>query len=188
MTFIQYTGFKLSAFFRITIYSGSERIVLLIPFLGVVIKFPKSRKGSRINLAEWIFWRKYRNPFCQETLFSFRLPSLKEKCFYWINVQRLAYQPCDMDPDEFLIKTSILTRRMAEYDLHHFKVPANFCYDKNGRLKMLDYGHVQTRQVIKAYGYRLYTGFDKNIRQTIDDLMELIDALEGIRDIQLKKK
>jgi len=188
MNFICQLFSRFFALFNIKIYSGEDRIVFLFPFLGIVIKFPKSEKGSRTNFQEWRFWKRKRNIFCQPTYFAFKFKTLNSKKTFWICVQKLSHQLCDMDPEEFFIKLSILTRRMSESDGHHFNKPNNFCYDRNGRLKMLDYGSRQTQKVISKCGERVYCDFDRNRKQTFEDLVALIEALEGIRDVSQSHK
>lgn len=172
---------RLCAFLRITYTCGKDRIVLAIGFLGIVIKFPKTKLGNRVNFGEWYFWKKTQHVFCQPTFFCFGLYGLSQKKRYWITIQKLGYRSCESDPEEFAIKCSILTRRATETDSHHFHTPTNFFFDKNKKLVMIDYGSRQTRRIIKSYGTKIHKDFDENIRCTFDDLVKLIDTLDSIR-------
>lgn len=172
---------RICAFLKVSYACGEHRIVLVLGFLGIVIKFPKSKRGNRYNFGEWWFWKKHHHPFCQPCLFCFRLPNLKQNEKIWVVIQQIGYRPCKSDPEEFNIKCSILSRRATESDGHHFEQPSNFFFNKAGRLVMADYGSVQTQRVIKAYGQKIHTDFNENIRCTFDDLVKLIETLDGIR-------
>jgi hypothetical protein len=149
--------------------------------MGIVIKFPKTKGGSRVNFGEWYFWQKTKHVFCQPTLLCFGLYGLGQKKRFWITIQKIGHRQCDSDPEEFKIKCSILSRRATEYDDHHFQNPHNFFFDKNNKLVMVDYGSRQTRRVIKSHGKKIHEAFDENIRCTFEDLVKMIEALEGIR-------
>jgi len=171
---------KLCELLKVSYSSGEDRIVLALGFMGIVIKFPKTKVGSRTNFGEWYFWQKTKHVFCQPTLFCFGLHGLGQKKRFWITIQKLGYRQCDSDPEEFKIKCSILTRRATEYDDHHFQNPHNFFFDGKNKLVMVDYGSRQTRRVIKSHGTKIHESFDEKIRCNFDDLVKMIEALEGI--------
>lgn len=176
------------AFFNVTISSGKDRLVFIIPFLGMVIKFPKSEKGSRTNFQEWRFWKRKHNIFCQPTFRAFGFKVSNNGKRFWISMQKMGNQICNMDQEQFFIKISMLTKRVSESDGHHFEKPTNFCYDKKGHLKMLDYGDRKTQRVINLFGETIYRDFDKSKIQTFDDLVELIEKFEAIRESVQKHK
>ncbi len=172
---------KICRALKISLVSGKDRVVLVLGFLGIAIKFPKTKEGNRANFGELYFWKKTHHAFCQPTLLCIGLYGLNHKKRQWINIQKAGYRACESDPDEFKIKCSILTRRVSETDDHHFKEPANFFFNRNDKLVTVDYGSRQTRRVIQACGLKIHFGFDEKIRCTFDDLVNLIETLEGIR-------
>ena len=52
-----------------------------------------------------------------------------------------------------------LTGGGALKDGHHFENKNNFCLDKGGNLKILDYGAPKTEEVILKYGRAIMDGF-----------------------------
>jgi len=168
------------------------------PNLGFVVKIPKSSEQSKRNFNEWLFWNKHCNPFCVPTLFCFYLRGLNDNRKYWISIQKIPARLIELSEDEqtredeineFRRKIQIITRLESQRDDHHFKAPENFGFNENNQLVMFDYGHVQTRRVIKEFGEKIHQTFDENIKFTEEDLERLIDTLIHIQmDDQKHKK
>ncbi|MDP2951553.1 MAG: hypothetical protein Q8N55_04170, partial [bacterium] len=98
-------------------------------------------KGLRDNWLEWIFYLKYRHPFLQPTYFS--LAGL-------INIQRTA--SCLNKKDLWHKFITVNKEAVWEGGSHYFDNPANFCWDKHGFLKTVDYGSPSVQGVIKKTG------------------------------------
>ncbi len=157
------------------IKKGKNRIVLIFPALGFALKFPNIHfiRAARqlftygfhnpfpgeINrsLTEHLFkgigdnWREFRfyftrhHPFCLPTYFSL---------FGLCNIQR-AGKPCRLGMQELWNEIHSITAGEAFQDAHHFSNPLNFCHVGN-HLKILDYGHLKTQEIIEKFGSQLY--------------------------------
>jgi hypothetical protein len=175
---------------------GTTRIVIIIPFLGIVIKiarinllqgfhclfiFPlkcaiKNRsfkkvppyffrqlivfdsrvlysfrnllfRGTNANWQEFWFYLKTRHILLQPTYFSF---------FGLFNIQKIAFRPLITKSDCDLQFHAITPKARG----HHFENANNFCLDKDNKLKFLDYGDKEVREVVISAGDIIYQEFD----------------------------
>jgi hypothetical protein len=104
-------------------------------------------RGINANWQEFWFYLKNRHPLLQPTYFSF---------FGLFNIQRIAYKPL-ITKSECGCQFIILAPRTLT---HGFESAANFCLDKNDKLKFLDYGDEKIRKVIISDGDKIYQQFD----------------------------
>ena len=155
---------------------GKNRFVLVFPAAGVALKFPivhllraarqffsygfqdpypgevtKSLtehlvKGIGDNWREFRFYLQTRHPFCQPTYFSF---------FGLLNLQQAAH-PCRLSAQDLWSEIHAVTAGEAFKDAHHFSNPQNFCHDRSQRLKIIDYGHPTTAEIVQQYGTQLH--------------------------------
>ena len=155
---------------------GKNRFVLVFPTAGIAIKFPiihvfravrqffsygfhnpypgditKSLtehlvKGIGDNWREFRFYIDHRHPFCQPTYFSL---------FGLFNLQRVTH-PCRLSTQDLWSEIHDVTAGEAFKDAHHFSNPQNFSHDKSEHLKLIDYGHPMTIEIVQKYGQELY--------------------------------
>lgn len=105
--------------------------------------------GMMANWKEFLFFCKARNSFLQPTYFSF---------FGFINIQKMG-KLCVIKTGDLWQQLDEITNKEARRDHHHFRNPSNFCLDKKGKLRILDYGSGQTREVITKYGQKIQESF-----------------------------
>ena len=169
-------------------HKGQNRWVAVFPKAGVVVKFPIvylkvvlealtvdlwrfGWRGFKANwdtpmeayggFRSWLFkglaanWMEFwlyvttRNPFLQPTYFSL---------FGLVNVQRYG-TPCPLKYVDVWCQLCELTNDQVWDDGHHFSNTQNFTFD-GGVLRMLDYGSIKTRKVIRLYGEKIAQQFD----------------------------
>ncbi len=145
---------------------GENKKVFLVPSNNFVVKLPIDKAGSEHNFGEWNFFSKTRglnfNLFLQPTFFSFR--HFDDNGDYsWINIQQIGFRPCLIDNDDFTCQMLRLTNFEANNDQHHFYRKENFFFDKNGRLKIVDYGSLMTQEIVRKYGQKIYESFDEKL-------------------------
>jgi len=154
---------------------GKNRFVIVFPKLGIAVKLPlvhairaardfltygfkppfpgeynKSLtehlfKGMGDNWREFTYYLRTRHPFLHETYFSL---------FGLFNIQR-AGVPCGRSMQELWTEIDSLTSGDAFADAHHFANVSNFCH-VGDHLKIIDYGHPKTQEIIDKYGSKLY--------------------------------
>lgn len=113
--------------------------------------------GLMSNWHEFIFSIKNRkNTFITRTYFSF---------FGLINIQKRGKE-FEMDPSEFKLKIEDILRVAGilddcDYwkDSHTMNNPKNFCKDKNGKLRILDYGNIRMHKFLKEHGKLIQNNF-----------------------------
>ncbi|MFH0846377.1 MAG: hypothetical protein V1851_03210 [Patescibacteria group bacterium] len=106
--------------------------------------------GLVSNWQEFLFWRKYKNIFCEPTYYSL---------FGLINIQRVSYPYDKIDRKSFWIKMQE-TPGYDRDDGHHFSNPKNFGIRKK-QILIVDYGNPITQRVILKYGENITEHFSK---------------------------
>jgi hypothetical protein len=174
----------------VDIKRGQDRLVLVLPALKIAVKFPIIHlflalrdfkhfsqewgalkkylmfpieteaglkgylsRGVLSNWNEFWFYLKTRNPFLQPTYFSF---------FGFLNIQKCD-EPCQSSDDNLWRQFIEIAGNSICQDPHHFYNHQNFCVYKN-RLRMLDYGNRQVRDIITRHGTEIYEKFDVMIK------------------------
>ena len=163
----------------ISFAKGKDRFVILLPFLGIVIKISHTQDGKMHSIREWLFYKKHRNPFVQPTYFAFCFAPLKSesRC---VSIQKIHFRPCKVASNDFYTQLLVLTKGEAWGDCHHFENPENFCFTKKGELRMSDFGSVKTRRIIKKYGAHISRSFDEHVHYSEDDLSRIVESLEHV--------
>jgi len=163
---------------------GQSKIVFLLPSSDCVIKFPVGKHGSEHNFGEWNFYQKTKglpfNHFLQPTLFSFKDDS-EEGNDFRINIQKIGYRACSMDPGDFTRQMLALTELEADNDQHHFYKQENFFFDRTGKLRIVDYGSIITQEIIRKYGEKIYHQFDEHRTFSDSEKKEIDDRLVNSR-------
>lgn len=166
---------------------GTWRIVLLIPALGIAIKFPriywrkswgtiklitikrsKSWKAllgktlySELSLKQWMLRGIGENwrefLFYRKTKHLFCEPTYFS-LFGLINLQKFG-TACLMNDYDFFIHLIILTNGKVWRSPHHFSNSGNFAFTK-GKLTILDYGNLKVQEVVSEYGQKIWEEFD----------------------------
>ncbi|KKR53031.1 MAG: hypothetical protein UT91_C0035G0003 [Parcubacteria group bacterium GW2011_GWA2_40_23] len=166
---------------------GSWRLVLALPNLGIVIKFPfplcnignvfifwrcagapKSFKGINYLVRGIVkcFWKAFQINWHEFTYYrQSRHPILQPTHFSFLglfNIQRYGL-PCRTDNWNLPMQIDIITNdKIKEYcDPHHFQAQYNFNL-VGGKLHIHDYGDVQTQQALDHFADILYEDFDPN--------------------------
>jgi len=166
------------------IKKSRNRIVLVFPCLGIVIKLPFIHFVSGINDFLWSIkdghfrWRWNSNiesmESFKELLFKGILYNWREYLFFikyrhpfttptyfsffgFLNLQRLG-QPCIIDSLVLWQKLIKLSNGTVAQDGHHFTNPENFCFI-NKKLRIIDYGSLRTQQVITKIGLKIMNDF-----------------------------
>ena len=161
---------------------GTTRAVLLLPSLGVAVKFPRIKFFSCIRFF-WLFrhdrylwvpfftghtheamslrWRLFRG--IQQNWVEYRFYRQTRNPFAWpthfsllglINVQTLGL-PAGVTPIQMWY---VVTETLSEgdrWDPHTFGNPENFCRDSEGKVYLLDYGSEESRYILSKYGTEL---------------------------------
>lgn len=166
---------------------GKDRIVILLPYLGVAIKLPIVRIATTVRVAlrnaaanKWAILRLYWSAPIDE-FFGFRKLIFGGIAANWIeyhfyrethhpflmptyyslfgilNVQHLG-EPLRVDAHDLLTQLDTITNRQVLRDVHHFMNPKNFCFS-NGRLRMFDYGSKKCCAVIASHGKAMFERF-----------------------------
>ena len=164
---------------------GLARVVLALPSFGIVLKFPRVHwlrafyqikkdfkagifwkcivfssesshsvrywlcRGFFENWKEFLFWRETPSDFLQPTYFSL---------FGLVNIQKFG-KVCSESEYDFWIQLQQITNSGCSQDGHIFASPENFVSVGN-KIRLVDYGSTNTREVIKLYGQKLWQEFD----------------------------
>ena len=168
------------------IKKGHYRIVLVLPFLGIAIKFPIVHVLGTMKtvffLAKEMKWKTIRMLFTFKSDLGFRkrlfggiLDNWREFTFFLktrhpflqptyfsffglFNVQKVSEQ-CDIKYVDLWCQLYELTNGRVWDDSHHFENPDNFCF-RDGKLRMLDYGSSRTHRVVIEYGQKILDSFN----------------------------
>lgn len=169
------------------IKKGTKRIVVIIPIVRIVIKFPVVHLREAIKgityygrdkeHLKWYLFSPVKQPGgFKHLLFRGLVDNLGERRFYrkikhpflqptffsffgLFNIQKIGRMlPESTDPKWFWGKMLELTQSAAKDDDHHFYNAENFCLEK-GKLKTLDYGRPKTQEIILKYGNAIMEGF-----------------------------
>lgn len=171
------------------IKKGTWRIVLLIPALGIAIKFPriychkafgnfkrilknKIMRHHEIydfsvytpgSFKQWMFWAIMVNwlewRFYQKYHHQFCVPTYFS-FFGFLNVQQLV-SACKMDRYDFCQQFQFFPNCQPLRANHHFTNPENFTLD-SGKLQILDYGDPKAQGFILEVGDLVQSRFDPN--------------------------
>lgn len=154
------------------IREGTTRIVNLYPHVGIVLKephpvwTPRPRRpgsskivipfddGVKMNLAEAEFFEANRHPFCMPVIWCKEGGELL--------AQELG-QPLDVNDEDFVWQMYNLTHgEMKEEggDNHVFRNPENFVFDKNGRLRIVDFSEANVQRLIIKFGEEIMNSFN----------------------------
>lgn len=174
------------------IKKGNDRIVILLPSLGIAIKLPaihlwraiclfcgriKNGKWKRLKRdwkwpieAPWGFKKFLFRGFVvnwRELRFysQTRNPLLQPtyfSLFGLFNIQK-AGEPCQLESINLWCQLREITDNAVDADKHHFSNPRNFCFN-NGTLRMLDYGSRQSQEVILKFGAKIVQSFNSTYR------------------------
>jgi len=97
--------------------------------------------GLHANLAEFIYWVRFRNPLVQPTYLSLG----------FLNIQKLA---TSLSPDfDVLALFSGLDDERVRKAGHVLCGVENFGLNENQQIKLLDYGASTTRMIATRYGH-----------------------------------
>jgi hypothetical protein len=171
------------------IRKGKDRIVIILPLLGIVIKFPivhfflaviaffhRVPKGKK-----WEYLKKYISLPIEYTygfrwlLFTGISANWNEFWFWWKTRNSFLQptyfslfgllniqqydQPCQLLEDDLWCQLYELTNSKVFDDSHHFTNPRNFCFSR-GKLRMLDYGSRLSQRVVEKYGEKIFELFN----------------------------
>jgi len=168
------------------IKKGTTRIAWLIPFFGIVIKFPVIKPKEfficlRDGFRNWEYMKiQLRAPIgrgipkFKDCLFWGIKCNWQEFCFYirtrniflqptyfslfgLVNIQRLG-KPCKFTTTDLWCQLHELTNGKVWAHSHHFAEPDNFCFD--GTLRIVDYGDKRTQGVVSECGLKIVNEFD----------------------------
>ncbi len=106
-------------------------------------------RGIIANWSEFRFYRHTRHPFCEPTYFSL---------FGLFNVQRYG-KICKLDSANLWSQLYRLTKGDVFKDSHCFVNPRNFSFN-DGKLRIVDYGSAESREVIISHGAKILEYFD----------------------------
>lgn len=168
------------------IKKGQDRIVLIIPKLNIVIKFPiihlieAIKYVSRNDLNQWLeieFHTPIDRPIFSLHRFLFRgiVINWREFIFYLktrnpftqptlfsffgiFNIQ-LYGQLCKLEYRNVWCQFRKLTNDEILKDSHHFGNPNNFCIN-GGKLRIVDYGSRNTQLIISRNGENISRFFN----------------------------
>lgn len=172
------------------ITKSESRLVVVLPELGIVIKFPiihlvigsrvfwndLSKKGNRLH-DELLRYTIEMDGSLKRLLFKGIVDNWREWRFYQrtrhpfcqptylslfglLNIQRFAH-PCTLQDIDLWCQLHELTKGAVFKDLHHFTNPNNFCLNSGG-LRILDYGGLKTQEVVQEFGNEILQHFNPN--------------------------
>ena len=171
------------------IRKGETRIVVLLPLLGLAIKFPRIRPMQAFSLLRRVMKMKNRWKYVKlywqvspkavmgfkSLLFRGIVANWKEFLFYrqtknrFLNPTQLSVfgminiqpigKPILMRYYDLRHQLDNLTKEKTYLDPHCFSNTRNFC-DCAGKLKITDYGSDGAQAVVREYGEKIYQLFD----------------------------
>jgi hypothetical protein len=172
----------------VQIKKGHDRVVLLIPSLKIVVKFPIIRFWAvirrtfyHVRRKQWrALWYIAKSPVNSWGSLSGNL--LKGLAANWnesrffretknpfllpthfsllglLNIQRYG-EPCRLESVDLWCQLVELTNSDVWEDNHHFENPDNFCFYQ-GRLHISDYGSLRCQGVIIRHGAKIIDSFN----------------------------
>ena len=168
------------------IHRGTQRIVVEVPWLGIVLKFPIFR--IKIMLKSFVEVFEYRRarkePVDVEWLAEYFIndfwyqgfienwnefmnyldelhPFLQPTYFSFgglCNIQKLG-APTDVERSALVVQIQLYTEMHAFDHSHSFFGRSNYCKDSDGKLRMTDYGSDRAYVVIQRFGRRCHEKF-----------------------------
>ncbi len=168
------------------IRKGTDRLVLIFPSLGFVIKLPRfyiwmTIKNILRYIWNWNYFKEWLNyspeaytgiqrllykglrdnwheyTFYRDTHHPFLQPTYFS-LFGFMNIQKYGDQQ-EIRFDILLNHFMNITNNEAYTDNHHFANWRNFCFE-NGKIKITDYGCPRTQKVITPWGDVIIAKFD----------------------------
>lgn len=163
-----------------TVKRGSWRTVVLIPKLGIAVKFPKIRIDSVVKEIKWMVkekrWKllwwfctdKAKEPMLMKGLLLHGIMTNQSEYRFWrktknrflwptrfsffgfFNIQRLGKQVLLSNEDVWEKLTNITAEVCI--DKHCFRNRDNFTLTKDGKLRLLDYGSIKSQKVVTKHG------------------------------------
>ena len=182
---------------RLKICKGTTRVVVLIPWLGVAIKFPLLRLRTAIKNCLFVF--KHDKSFlmlCRNFFDPYWCVGVAEnwrEFVFWIetkhlflqptwfsflglfNVQKLG-QPLKVNEIDLLAQMQILTEWYCWESSHTFGELKNYCVDQDGKVRLIDYASRGAQPVILLFGGRCYREFSIQFKCTGDTDRQLMAA------------
>lgn len=174
---------------------GMNRFVLLMPNLGMVLKFPRILWRDFFS-ACWYYLKtgnieemfgelefpvevsEIKFTLCKgfhdnwkEFEFSLRerngnLETTYFSLFGILNLQQASGSSTDFDVWSVLRKTGTDEEKDAlQKDIHHFSNPENFSLTKEGKIKLRDYGSKKTQKVLKTLNKDFFARAEKSIKK-----------------------
>jgi hypothetical protein len=158
---LKFAKFQLGAFCKLLwmIMRNKKLSYLMTKGSARNMLFPGNIEGIIENLREYVFYIRHKDqPFLFPVFFSF---------FGLVNIM-----PIKHDVPGYITRLGLdcifEENTKKNEDRHHFKNPDNFCFYR-GYLCMVDYGSIQTQEIILIY--------DRNLRNlTIDTVIRIISA------------
>lgn len=180
------------------IRTGQTRIVVLLPLLGLAIKFPKIHPIEALGLFNRLMRRRDRwkniklHWQCSSKaiagfkglLFAGIVANWKEFVFYYqtknqfLNPTYFSFfgivntqplgKPLLMNYYDLGHQLDDLTDGKIYLDAHCFTNPRNFC-ECSGKLKITDYGSDSAQTVVREYGIKIYQLFDFSYTFTLKE-------------------
>jgi len=168
---------------------GRDRVVIILPRFGIVIKFPivhfiramrglncYNYKGMRLEyLRKYLTWKMIVYGGFRRRMFGGLYANIYEFCFYqrtrnsFLQPTYFSFfgvvnfqrydQPCKLEEIDLWCQLQELTNGKVWDDAHHFSSLGNYCL-KSGKIRMLDYGSSRCYEVISQYGESIAESFD----------------------------
>lgn len=164
-------------------FKGTSRVVVAIPFFGIVIKIARISlapetfwhlllDGVASNFCEWWFTITHRKTFIAPTYISCGLFSVARYAQPFFN--RYDLWPDEIFGSEAYLWKQYLTvvpEEVLRDDDHHWLNISNFGL-LNGQIVICDYGAPKTRVILHIYGKAL-------AKLKLADLVSLVPTLPG---------
>ncbi len=172
---------------------GKDRCVLVLPALGIVVKFPIIRlwralcyvvRDSKNRRWKSLFYCLFTwNPDSHYLVSGMilkgimsnvrerglwkktRNPFLQPTPFSVLGLLNIQRygKPLECNPIDLWSQVADMTRKEAHRNSHQFSEPENYAL-VDGRLRILDYGGHGSTWVVVRYGRRIVDGFDPAFR------------------------
>lgn len=175
---------------------GRNRIILIFPSTGIVIKFAFIHfvEAFRclfrdIKRRDWKYLkRKLKMPLGRgiSGFKDYLLLGIAHnwlEFWFYIKTRNVFLQPtyfslfgffniqkmgkvCEFSATDLWCQLYELTEEKVWKHCHHFSNPANFCFD--GKLRIFDYGDKRTQEVIVEYGEKISKEFNPNFNWEVE--------------------
>jgi hypothetical protein len=111
-------------------------------------------RGIAANIGEFIYYLlNTKNEFLIPTYFSL---------FGIVNIQPLQKDVCNKQDRVFGHLCKFTEKNeLFKYHAHTFAEQTNFCIDKEGRLRILDYGAIGTQKMVTKYGKQFHSKLER---------------------------